>query len=253
MNEGRFAAKTTPWKVHIPHPFADSFAAAVNLQPNYRPALLNLATVLQQQLNDRAGAVRRYREYLQLQPRDEDWEMVNAIVRSLEPTSVAPIRPVAQSSSGPVPAVTNIARPLIVTNTWPVVSTNVSKPVIGATPVARTNSNPPPVGEVVKLAPEPVIKSTPDDKPAVVRPATAPVASATTAVTKSTNAPPAEKKSFLSKLNPFKRDPKPVAPLGTATVTNASPVSVAGDRQAATRELARGQEAQRARRLSRSA
>ena len=43
---------------------ADSFAAAVNLQPNYRPALLNLATVLQQQLNDRAGAVRRYREYL---------------------------------------------------------------------------------------------------------------------------------------------------------------------------------------------
>jgi Tfp pilus assembly protein PilF len=56
-----------------------TFAAVVKLQPDYRPALLNLATVLQQQ-NDRAGALQRYREYLALQPRDADWEAVSAIV-----------------------------------------------------------------------------------------------------------------------------------------------------------------------------
>jgi hypothetical protein len=54
--------------------------------------LLNLATVLQQQLQDRAGALQRYREYLTLQPRDENWEAVNAIVRSLEPAPVASVR-----------------------------------------------------------------------------------------------------------------------------------------------------------------
>jgi Flp pilus assembly protein TadD len=57
-----------------PREAAESFATALELKPDYRPALLNLATVSQQQLNDPAQALRRYREYLALQPRAADWD-----------------------------------------------------------------------------------------------------------------------------------------------------------------------------------
>ena len=66
------------------------FDEALKLQPNYPPALLNRATVAHQHLNDRAVAVQRYREYLALQPRPEDWEAVSAIVRSFEQPVVPP-------------------------------------------------------------------------------------------------------------------------------------------------------------------
>ncbi|MEK7781852.1 MAG: tetratricopeptide repeat protein [Verrucomicrobiota bacterium] len=235
---------------------ADAFTAALKQQPDYRPALLNLATVLQQ-LNDRPGALQRYREYLVLQPRDGDWEAVSAIVRALEPT--------------------NGSRALIVTNSRPVVqakpdaATNVSKPAITPAPVARVVSNTaPPPPEVVKISPEPVIKTNPDDQQAVSR--TAPIASvspATSSVTpvKTISPTPPEKKSLLSKLNPFKRDAKP-SPTTTATSSSGTtpapapqrtaapgryqylnPVApAAGDRRAAEQALAQGQEAQRARR-----
>jgi tetratricopeptide (TPR) repeat protein len=255
----------------------DAFTAALKMQPDYRPALLNLATVLQQ-LQDRAGALQRYREYLALQPRDEDWEAVNAIVRSLEPTPVASVRLPPTNHVVTTPVTTNISRPLVaapvrpVTQPKPETQSNLVRAT--APPVVRVTSNPPPpAAEVVKLPPEPVIKTTPDDKPLVVRTTAPPVAVASSAITTTkvaTAAPvaPPERKSFLSKLNPFKNDPKPMAESVIVTpdasetrleqaassdgrYTYISPVAPKpGDRKAAEQALALGQQAQRAQRLS---
>jgi len=232
---------------------------------------LNLATMLQQQ-NDRAGALQRYREYLALQPRDADWEAVSAIARALEPAAVAPARSASANPVVVVASPTNQVRPLAVATSRlaapakPEVQTNVTRSPVTATPVPRVISNAaPPAPEVVKLAPEPVIKTTPDDKPATSSnpSVAAAVPSPVTAsgVVVETGAPP--RKGFLSKLNPFRREakptgelaaPKPIEPAGTASagryVYVAPAAPKAGDRKAAERELAEGQEAQRARRLA---
>lgn len=256
---------------------AEAFTAALKQQPDYRPALLNLATVLQQQLNDRPGALQRYREYLALQPRDDDWEAVSAIVRALEPAPATPVRVTPTNVVASLSAPTNGARSLVATNARPVVQakpdvvTNVSKPAITTAPVSRVVSNTaPPPPEVVKLSPEPVIKTTPNDQP--VTPRVAPVVAATPATSsvapvKTISPTPPEKKSLLSKLNPFKREAKPSAPTtatsSSGTAATPEPLRAAapgryqylnpaapeaGDRRAAQQALAQGQEAQRARR-----
>ena len=94
-----------------PREAAGSFASALEVKPDYRPALLNLATVSHQQLNDPAQALRRYREYLALQPPAADWDSVNAIVRALEqPTPVAqPMRtPANNPISNAIPSVVTL-------------------------------------------------------------------------------------------------------------------------------------------------
>lgn len=253
----------------------DSFTAALQQRADYRPALLNLATVLQQQ-NDRAGALKRYREYLALQPPDADWEAVNAIARALEPVSVAPVRVAPTNTVAVLPSVTNMSRPLVATNgravaqTKTVVPTNPPKPAVTNAPVVRVSSNPaPPAAEVVKLAPEPVIKTTPEDKSAALR-VTPAISTGTVAVAANTSSAkvvtntPSERKGFLSKLNPFKREPKAAVP-ESLVVTSTPNVSVSadstlgrsvsilpqsGDRKAAELELAQGQQAQRAGKLA---
>jgi len=255
-----------------PRDAADSFAAAVKQQPDYRPALLNLATVQQQQLNDPAEALKYYRQYLALKPRDGDWESVSAIVRSLEPTPVASIRPPSANPAFANSPATNPVRPLVVTTARPQpkseTKTNVSKPAAVSGPVARLVTNPSaPAAELVKLAPEPVIKTVPDDK------AVAPSAPPTTVTGTGAANPkvaagsPTERKGFLSKLNPFKRESKPVAQ--SVVVTAAPPVAAVsadsragryvyitpavpqpGDRKSAEQALVLGQRAQQAGRLA---
>ena len=68
-----------------PHEAAQFFAAAAKEQPDYAPALLNLATVAQQYLHDNALALQNYRAYLALTPRPANWDAVNDIANSLEP------------------------------------------------------------------------------------------------------------------------------------------------------------------------
>jgi tetratricopeptide (TPR) repeat protein len=71
------------------------FKNALKQQPDYAPALLNLAIVQQEQLKDHASALQNYREYLALKPTPENAEAVQAIVRRLEQElNIAP-RPVA--------------------------------------------------------------------------------------------------------------------------------------------------------------
>ena len=59
------------------------FAAANRAQPDYAPALLNLATMARQYLRDNALALQKYRAYLALTPHRADWDQVNAIANAL--------------------------------------------------------------------------------------------------------------------------------------------------------------------------
>ena len=67
-----------------PREAAQHFLAATRAQPDYAPALLNLATVERQYLHDNALALQNYRAYLALTPRRADWDQVNAIANDLE-------------------------------------------------------------------------------------------------------------------------------------------------------------------------
>ncbi|HKW29619.1 MAG TPA: tetratricopeptide repeat protein [Verrucomicrobiae bacterium] len=69
-----------------PRDASQYFAAAKRAQPDYAPALLNLATVARQYLHDNALALQNYRAYLALTPHRPDWDQVNAIADNLEQT-----------------------------------------------------------------------------------------------------------------------------------------------------------------------
>jgi len=248
------------------------FNAALKQRPNYRPALLNLATVSHRYLNDAAGALQKYREYLALKPRAADWDAVNAVVQSLEQRPAPPTRRTA--SITPPPAVANTNAPKLQTTHAPPPAKTNPPPSVVKTP-------PPPVAAplaattVVKLPPEPVIKTTPDaSSPATV---VEPVIS-TSAPAMVATAPPPAKRGFFQRLNPFHRNPDakskvtplpvsasepssanqsatPGAPAASAPssdtrYTYLSPsVPAMGDRAGAERAFAQGVQLQRANRL----
>jgi tetratricopeptide (TPR) repeat protein len=60
------------------------FAAANRAQPDYAPALLNLATMARQYSRDNTLALQNYHAYLALTPHRADWDQVNAIANDLE-------------------------------------------------------------------------------------------------------------------------------------------------------------------------
>lgn len=219
-----------------PREAAESFANALELKPDYRPALLNLATVSQQQLNDSAEALRRYREYLALQPRAADWESVEAVVRALErpiaaphPPHVPPNNPVSNvmasvvaatnQSKSPTQQVAATKQPL----SKPLSNAVVSKPSTNAAirmSSATTTTSPP---AVVKLATDPVIKTVPVE-PKASASNSASVARTSPSPTNST--PKSERRGFLSKLNPFKTEPKasPVVQNATGSIASVAPL-----------------------------
>ena len=257
-------------QLNRPRDAAESFTKALKQQPDHRPALLNLATVLHHQLNDRAEALKRYREYLALQPREADWEAVSAIAKSLEPATVAPAQPRIQPAAQPlvIAANTNGSRVTATPIPKPVPQTNSPKPAATNPAVATrpvpTQTPPPPAPEVVRLAPEPVIKTTPKDSrvaPPSTQTTNSPTKVAASTATPTSKSPNPDQKSLLSKLNPFKRDAKtnalPVA-VAPATVTISSPRAASdssaspksGDRKSAEQALATGQQLQRAGKLA---
>ena len=67
-----------------PRDAAQYFASAVKTQPDFGPALLNLATVQRQYLRDNTSALQNYQAYLALTPRQPDWDQVNALANDLE-------------------------------------------------------------------------------------------------------------------------------------------------------------------------
>ena len=257
-----------------PRDAAQRFSEALKLDPNYRPALLNLATVSHRYLNDTAGALQKYNEYLALKPRPADWEAVNAVVKMLE----QPPAPLTRPTTAAAPAA-------------PAANTNAPKPVAHASPPPKIEPAPPLVktsaasattATVVKLPPEPIIKTVPDASSATAAPPAVAVAAKTGSAAEPdvTNAPPPAKRSFWSRLNPFRRKtakpptaPTPLPPTADAPspalpspppttspesssqsferYTYLSPAKpTAGDRTAAERAYAQGAQAQRANRLA---
>jgi len=269
-----------------PRNAAESFAEVLKLQPDYGPALLNLATVAQQYLNDRAGALRRYREYLALKPRPADWEAVSAIVRSIEGPVVThappplPTNAIVQnpktadamtSTDQPGPAtVTTIRRvPIPKPETKPAATKSAPSTVVVTPPPASSRPQP----EFVKLAPPPVKNAIPDQRQIRVASPVVPVRTVNSAPATDGTPPPATEQPGLStKLNAPKTeskpppansyagsnsDPVPVSAAGTpaarspgryAYVSPSSPA--AGNRREAELAFVQGRQSQRANRLA---
>jgi Flp pilus assembly protein TadD len=221
---------------------AQHFSAALKQQPNYAPALLNLAIVSQQYLKDRPFALQKYREYAALKPAPDNVEAVQATARQLELEINALAHPAVTNQartintnigSAPKPAATNAAEPrgaiptkIAPSNTPPkavtATPTNAAKPTpaLGASkPTAIvTSSKPAPVItplptssvptniEHVKLVTEPAFKLA-DDLPSTSSPPQA--STAVPPSTTPTSSPPARfadakaaQHGLLQRLNP---------------------------------------------------
>jgi tetratricopeptide (TPR) repeat protein len=218
---------------------AQLFARALKEQPTYRPALLNLAIVAQEKLNDRTLALQKYREYLALKPLPDNAEAVRAIVRQLEQEMASPPQPAATSVVAQVTAPdTNAtrARPAesprgasllkpAVTNVTSTRSNTLGSPpkpepaLVAAKPVPATNVSklhvatgapPTPALEMVKLEPEPIFRPAQDVSrppgPAPLPAATQPPPQSTgsTSLTPAGAAQPVPaKRGLLQRLNPI--------------------------------------------------
>jgi tetratricopeptide (TPR) repeat protein len=206
------------------------FNAAVKQQPDYAPALLNLAVVSQTYLNNRPLALQKYREYLALKPQPANWEAIDANARQLERELTPPARPnppliAANPATNVVkPVVTNPVRTVAAVSNTPVarVEPRTNAPRLAATPVVPSNPVPVPVPapepivkpEVVQLAEGPVVRAAKDVQLSSARPSPPPVVeppSPGEATPPSQSEPKPPKKKFFQKLNPsnlFHRDAK---------------------------------------------
>jgi len=147
------------------HDAALFFAAAVKQQPDFAPALLDLAIVTQQYLRDPKTALVHYRAWLALTPRAANWDEVNTLANGLEQSLAAVLAPVVVSPPPPKNVVVATAAPPVLAR----VSVPVPNPVVPKTspppahPVVATNSLPmqvvtvPPAPQIVAVAPPKVM------------------------------------------------------------------------------------------------
>jgi tetratricopeptide (TPR) repeat protein len=231
------------------------FQTALERDPHYGPALLNLAIVLQNYANEPKDALADYQQYLALQPAPPQAADVAKIAHDLDVKlriSMVPENGVVTQNPAPTPT-----RPAPV-------------------PVATRPANPAPQPVVqpvqpVKPAPAqpvsaPSVASTPPESsapPVTTRPAaTAPpneVASAPSSTTETSTAEaPEEKRTFIQRLNPMNwfsshsrnteptAMPLPVEPANPDRYTYPLPViPIPGDRKKAEQLMSAGREAQR--------
>jgi tetratricopeptide (TPR) repeat protein len=178
---------------------ANDFTAALAHHPKYGPALLNLAVVSQTYLNNRQLALQKYQEYLALSPRPVNAETVAAAARQLEQELNPPARPATNVVTAPVRPVTNNPVNLASGTTNPARSeTPVSPPKPAAVPPARP--------EIVQLPAAPVVKTAGNAASA----GTVADSTATTQMPDDLTPVDPEKRGFLQRMNPFRRDPKSV-------------------------------------------
>lgn len=226
------------------------FRDALKQQPNYPPAMLNLAVVYHQNLNDHKLALQKYREYLALQPRPANAKEVEAIAQALD-LEINP-RPVATNAVTHVAPPANLVspatnKPAIPPNAQPKPDTNFAKvnspPLIKPATTNAPPAIPPPVlraapVEVVNVSPEPPIKpandltAAPSQKPApapdVPPPAPKTPAISNVVATVDAKSKPEEtpkKTSFVQKLNPVTWFSKKNKSVPTVTPLTNSPTA----------------------------
>ena len=230
------------------------FNSALAQKPGYSPALLNAGLVSQDYLNNRPGALEKYRQYLAVQPRAANWDVVSALSSRLEaelnppppvhvaqsnplPTAVAKTNFIVSQTNAPPRTVSNRPPPAIATFTprtnltipspLPKIVSQTNQPATNPFVIATAKPLPEPVKppalvtnkaeiEVTQVAEELVVK--PPQEIEVVRP---PILS-TPNVSVSNSAPPPpvlvskpeakpDKRTLLSRLNPFGGKPRPTA------------------------------------------
>jgi Flp pilus assembly protein TadD len=146
------------------HVAATNFGLALTRNPHYAPALLNLATVSQQYLNNPRQALKLYSEYLTLSPLPPHYNEVTKLVHDLDLSLRISIRP--EPSPAPAPAPNLAPRPAM-----PSVRANAapSNPV-AALPRPPPKETPPPQAVLSQPAPPPIpapaIPSAPQPQPA---------------------------------------------------------------------------------------
>ena len=155
-----------------PREAAQFFTAAVQAQPGYPAAILNLAAVNQQYLHDNKTALEYYRAYLALTPKPENWDDVKAIADGLEPVSLAVATAPATApapvvkSNPPVATTAAETKPAPKPATVAAVHPTQSPRTLSNSKPVTTNPNPAhpaptPAAQVVQVAPEPKIVATP--------------------------------------------------------------------------------------------
>ncbi len=152
---------------HSAREAGECFSRALKAQPNYGPALLDLAIVAQEHLKDRPLALRTYREYLNLKPVPENAPAVQAIVRQLE-QELAPPRPVAAVASAetrPPPPTPKPASTETVRTSTPAKSFLAEVPRSIPPPKSEPSNNSARTGPVLNLS------KSPASAPAAVQPA----------------------------------------------------------------------------------
>jgi tetratricopeptide (TPR) repeat protein len=145
------------------------FAGAIQSDPGFAPAILNLATVNHQYLRDDKSALANYHAYLALNPQPADWEQVNALANQLEQSLSAPPRTVTNIAPPPTekkhpsavePDRSNYhpieSRPVVPQRTAPAESSEVA-----ADQTAPASAPPSMPVQVVRLAPPPQIFASP--------------------------------------------------------------------------------------------
>jgi tetratricopeptide (TPR) repeat protein len=155
-----------------PSEAVQSFTAALQRHPEYAPSLLNLAIISQQNLGDRAAALKYYRRYLDLKPRPAGAEEVAVVVRQLE-AELAPVRPVtaaptnsaalAQATTLPRAAESNRANSRPVAAAPP--AAPKSEPVQAKAPVATALAERPETARQAKAPTEAAAKPQPAAEP----------------------------------------------------------------------------------------
>ncbi|MEO5802354.1 MAG: tetratricopeptide repeat protein [Verrucomicrobiota bacterium] len=208
-----------------PRDSISSFTAALQQQPDYAPALLNLAVVYQQHLDERRLALMNYQQFLKVAKDSPDAAQVRVVVRQLEGELNRPIM-VANSTSiisGKVPASTNNSSGTS-NQTSPKAETNapknavVPKPVpIILTPKAQPPPKKEPPVEVARLPDEAPFKPA-QDLPTNISQPVAVVSNSAISPANPVSRPSSPEKGsgMLTKLNPvswFKRKPKSTTPM----------------------------------------
>ena len=200
---------------------AAHFNNALKQQPNYGPAMLNLAIVSQLYLNNRPFALQKYQEYLAANTQAANWNAVKATARQLAEELNPPPRPV---TNAPAPAI-NPARLAAANPPRTSVATNVLQTEVSTKPAATTIVKPMTEPEikpdVVKLTEPPPVKTADSET-------TSPPTPPTTPAVASDYSPPAsaDRKGFLQKINPanlFHHEPKPVATPTPLTPPSSNP------------------------------
>lgn len=174
------------------------FSHALKQQPDYAPALLNLAVVSQVYLNNPPLALQKYREYLALPNRAGREESVQAAARQLELELNPPPRAAAPAVSPPPPARANLPA---IASTTPAHAENPS----GTAPATNEAKPAPRVAPQDQNIEVTQVPSEPEPKPA--QDITSSAQPSSTSQTKSTAASSkkekTEKRGFLSRINPL--------------------------------------------------